>query len=92
MIMPRSVEDILAHADELARRFEDWQPSTDDTHDAGPYRELTEAVLARAKAERTVVAAVQACRVEGYTWAAIGQVLGTSASAAQQRYGHPAAA
>jgi hypothetical protein len=90
MMMPRSVEDILAHADELARKFEEWEPDADDIRPAGPYRALTEAVLARARAEQSVAAAVEVCRSAGYTWLAIGQILGTSASAAQQRYGHPA--
>ena len=28
--MPRSVEDILKHADELAKRFEDYEPRAED--------------------------------------------------------------
>ena len=28
--MPRSVQDILDHADDLAKRFEDYEPSPDD--------------------------------------------------------------
>jgi hypothetical protein len=30
MTMPRSVEDILKHADELAKRFENYQPKAED--------------------------------------------------------------
>ena len=33
MTMPRSVEDILKHADELAKRFEDYQPKAEDERD-----------------------------------------------------------
>ena len=30
MFMPRSMQDILDHADELAKQFEDYDPSPDD--------------------------------------------------------------
>ena len=32
--MPRSTDEILAHADELARRFEDYEPGPEDPRDA----------------------------------------------------------
>ena len=28
--MPRSIQEILDHADELAKRFEDYEPDADD--------------------------------------------------------------
>ena len=31
--MPRTVKDILEHADELAKRFEDYEPSSDDSRE-----------------------------------------------------------
>lgn len=31
--MPRTVEDILKHADDLAKRFEDYDPSAEDERD-----------------------------------------------------------
>jgi hypothetical protein len=52
--MPRSIQEILDHADELAARFEDYEPAEDDEHSVEEF---------------------------------IGAVLGTSAQAAQQRYG-----
>jgi hypothetical protein len=43
--------------------------------------------LARARSERQIVDAVIAARNAGISWARIGDMLGTSAQAAQQRYG-----
>src|SRR5471030_2627102 len=33
MRMPRTIKDILEHADELAKRFEDYEPSATDERD-----------------------------------------------------------
>lgn len=84
--MPRSIQDILDHADELARRFEEYEP--DEAHEI-PVEEylLRRAVLSRARGERQVVEAIVAARSAGISWARIGEILGTSAQAAQQRYG-----
>ena len=35
MIMPRTVDEILQHADELAARFESYEPNQDDELDTG---------------------------------------------------------
>jgi hypothetical protein len=43
--------------------------------------------LARARSERQIIDAVIAARNAGISWARIGNLLGTSAQAAQQRYG-----
>lgn len=40
--MPRSIQEILDHGDELARRFEDHEPNSDDE------RPLEEYLLERA--------------------------------------------
>jgi hypothetical protein len=48
---------------------------------------LERAAVARARSERQVVEAVTAARIAGLSWARIGELLGTSAQAAQQRYG-----
>jgi hypothetical protein len=84
--MPRSLQDILDHADELARRFEDYQPDPDDEIDVAEYR-LRRAALSRARSERQVAEAVVAARRAGVSWKRIGAELGISAQAAQQRYG-----
>ncbi len=85
--MPRTVQEILAHADELAATFEAYEPAADDERDPAAYVALREAVVSRADAERDVVAAVGTARSQGYSWAAIGGLLGTTGEAARQRYG-----
>ncbi len=84
--MPRSIQEILDHADELARRFEEYEPSEADERPVEEYL-LQRAALARARSERQIVEAVAAARGAGISWAKIGDLLGTSAQAAQQRYG-----
>lgn len=84
--MPRSIQDILDHADELAKRFEDYEPEAGDERPVEEYL-LQRAVLARARGERQIVEAVTAARAKGISWQRTGELLGTSAQAAQQRYG-----
>jgi hypothetical protein len=86
MTMPRSIQEILDHADELAKRFEEYEPDADDERPVEEYL-LQRAALARAHSERQVVDAVVAARGAGLSWQKIGQMIGTSAQAAQQRYG-----
>lgn len=83
--MPRSIQDILDQADELAKRFEDYEPSEGDQVPVEEYL-LRRAALTRARSEREVVDAVRAARSAGIPWSKIGAILGTSAQAAQQRY------
>lgn len=83
--MPRSIQEILDHADELAKRFEDYEPGEHDERSVEEYL-LQRAALNRARSEKQVVDAVVAARVAGASWQKIGSLLGTSAQAAQQRY------
>ncbi len=84
--MPRSIQEILDHADELAQRFEDYEPAEGDESPIEEYS-LQRAAMARARSERQILDAVAAARAAGISWARIGELLGTSAQAAQQRYG-----
>jgi len=84
--MPRSIQDILDQADELAQRFEDYDPDADDERPVEEYL-LERAALARARSERQIVEAISAARSKGISWQRIGDLLGTSGQAAQQRYG-----
>ena len=84
--MPRSIQEILDHADELAKRFEDYEPTDRDERPVEEYL-LERAALARARSERQVADAVIGARAAGASWQKIGGLLGTSAQAAQQRYG-----
>lgn len=84
--MPRSIQEILDQAEELAKRFEDYEPGEGGQVPVEEYL-LRRAALARARSEREVVDAVTAARSSGISWNRIGELLGTSAQAAQQRYG-----
>jgi hypothetical protein len=86
MNMPRTVQDILDHADELAKRFDDYTPNEQDERDAESFNALRDAVLSRSAAERSIKNAVDNARTHGYSWALIGSLLGTSGEAARQRY------
>ncbi len=85
--MPRTAEEIINQAEELATRFENHEPDADDIRDARALRELRHAFLARAEAEQSVNDAVRRARVDGHSWASIGAMVGTSGEAARQRYG-----
>lgn len=87
--MPRSLQKILEHADELERRFAEHDPT--DVRDAAHLRAIREAVAERAATERHVAAAVTTAREAGASWSAIGGMLGTSGEAARKRYGGPPA-
>lgn len=84
--MPRTVDEILQHADELAARFENYDPSEDDELDAEAVALLRSAVQERSEAERHIPEAVRTARESGMSWAAIGTFIGTSGEAARQRY------
>jgi len=84
--MPRKVQEILDHADELADRFEAYEPRDGDERSVEEYL-LQRAALARARSERQIVEAVVAARAVKMSWSRIGELLGTSAQVAQQRYG-----
>ena len=74
--MPRSVQDILDLAEELAARFEAYEPAKGDERDPKAYEALRAAVVARSAAERAVRDAVSrlapmgtAGRLSAESWA-----------------------
>ena len=85
--MPRTREEIIAHADALAKRLEDYEPRQEDRRDPMYLHALREAATFHAQVERQIADAVAAARAGGYSWALIGAQLGTSGQAARQRYG-----
>lgn len=89
--MPRTTDEILAHADELAARFESYEPNSDDELNANAILELRTAVAELSAAQRHIQEAVRQARNSGMSWAAIGSLVGTSGEAARQRYGNQAA-
>ncbi len=86
MTMPRSVDEILQHADELAARFENYEPDPADELDTGAVTLLRAAVHERSLAERHLIEAIRTARESGMSWSAIGTLVGTSGEAARQRY------
>lgn len=86
MTMPRTVEEILAHADEMAERFERYEPDPADELDAAAITLLRDAVQDRSRAEKQLLEAVRAARQSGISWAIIGTFVGTTGEAARQRY------
>lgn len=84
--MPLPMQKILDQADELAARLEGYEPSPDDEIDVAEYL-LRRAALARSRSERQVAEAVVAARRAGLSWKRIGEQIGVSAQASQQRYG-----
>jgi len=53
--MPGTVDEILKHADELAARFENYEPSPDDELDVAAVALLQGAVRERSDAEQHVI-------------------------------------
>ena len=84
--MPRSIQEILDHADELAHRFESLDPDEAQEISVEEYL-LQRAVVSRARSEQQLLDAVAQARAKGLSWQKIGELIGTSAQAAQQRYG-----
>ena len=84
--MRRSIQEILDHADELAKRFEDFDPDNANEIPVEEYL-LQRAVVTRARSEQQLIDSVLNARTAGLSWQRIGALLGTSAQAAQQRYG-----
>lgn len=84
--MPRSVEDILQHADELAERFENYEPDPADEPDVGAVTLLRAAIQERSAAERHLIDAIRAARAAGMSWSTIDAFVGTSGEAARQKY------
>lgn len=85
--MPRSFEELMAHADQWADQFEAYEPADGD--DAAPIPPLIAVKLAayrRAHAERELFEAVRSARAAAVTWRELGEALGTSGEAARQRY------
>lgn len=49
MRMPRTVQEILDHADDLAKRFEDYEPAADDERNPHVFAALRKAVVSPAR-------------------------------------------
>jgi hypothetical protein len=80
------VDEILRHADELAVRFEDYEPDSDDELDPEAVAALRAAIKERSDAERRLVDAIRGARHAGLSWSAIGTFVGVTGEMARQRY------
>lgn len=88
--MPRSIDELIARADEIADQFENYEPHDEDRREP-PLMALRRLSYRRALLEREVATAVRDARAAGVSWAMIGHELGTSGEAARQRYSRRAA-
>lgn len=84
--MPRSIQDIIDHADGLSDQFEQFDLDAARERPVEEYL-LERAVIARAACEQEVLRAVAAARTAGLSWRKIGSIVGSSAQAAHQLYG-----
>jgi hypothetical protein len=84
--MPRTLQEILEHADELAERFENHEPAEGDRMTDAELA-LSRAVIASARSDKAVADAVAAARATGSSWTRIATLVGTSAQSARERFG-----
>lgn len=83
--MPRTLQEIFDHGDELARRFADHEPDPEHTHDADALAKGPRAGACPVGSRADPSAAVSAARDDGHSWAATCAMLGTSGEVARQR-------
>ena len=83
--MPRSIDDLITQAAELADEFERYEPREADRREP-TLLALRRAAYRRALIEQDIVELVQRAREAGSSWTKIGTELGTSGEAARQRY------
>jgi hypothetical protein len=84
----RTLDDIIARADELADQFENYDPSPGDgNRDLPPVMAVKLAAWRRDLAEEELADAVRSARTRKVSWREVGEALGTSGEAARQRYG-----
>jgi len=86
-MVPRSIDDIKARADEFADAFENYEPQPGD-QDAPvpPVMAVKFAAWRRDTAEKELADAVHAAREQRLSWREVGEAIGTSGEAARQRY------
>ena len=85
--MPRSLNELIKHADFYAKQFEDYPTSSQDAIDSATFNELWSAGQQKSTLENSIAELVVKARSENMSWKLIGQIIGTSGEAARQRYG-----
>ena len=84
--MARTMEEKERLAAEIAERLANHNERP-EWRDAEPLRRIADTFRRSVAAETEVGQAVRDARSQGYSWAAIGSVLGVSKQTAQARYG-----
>lgn len=84
--MPRSIDQLIASADEMADQFEAYEPREDDRGIEPPSMALRRIAYRRALVEGELAEAVSDAKAQGLTWQEIGDAVGTSGEAARQKY------
>ncbi|MFT4299358.1 MAG: hypothetical protein QM597_06985 [Aeromicrobium sp.] len=83
----RSLEELIAQADEFADKFENYDPKPEDfDKPVPPAMALQLAAWRRARAEQGLADAVKQAREASLSWRAVGEAIGTTGEAARQRY------
>jgi hypothetical protein len=85
--MPRSLSELIEHADFYAKQFEDYPTGSEDAIDGEIFKALWAAGQQKSALENSIAELVIKARSEDMSWKLIGQILGTSGEAARQRYG-----
>lgn len=85
--MPRSTKDLMAHAEAMAEKFENYDPAPGDSDKPlPPTMAVKLAAFRRARAEAELAETVRSARGQGISWREVGEALGTSGEAARQKY------
>ena len=83
----RSLADLITHADELADKFEAFDPvDADADAPLPPLMAVKLAAFRRAAAEKELAEAITAARQAHLSWRQLGEAIGTTGEAARQRY------
>lgn len=83
----RSLDEIIARADEFADAFENYEPSPgDEMAPLPPVMAVKLAAWRRDAAERDLAEAIRTAREQRVSWREVGEAIGTSGEAARQRY------
>jgi hypothetical protein len=77
----------LAAADAIAKRLANRNQEETVWRSSEPLRRIADAFRAQVAAEVKVAEAVKAARKAGFSWSAIGMMLGVSKQTAQHRFG-----
>ena len=78
--MPKSMEELIQHADDISEMFENWDSSQSTV------LSKEETAILRAVYQKKIADAVQNARAKNISWKDIGFVLGTSAQSAHRKY------